>query len=202
MFVKLYERNPNREVLEQIVAVLRSGGVIIYPTDTIYAMGCDLMQPKAIERMAKLKGNKDSISSFSIICSSISEVSEYTKLNNEAFKLLKRNLPGAFTFILPTSHAMQKKLNTKRKEIGIRIPNNPITKAITEALGNPIVTTSIKDDDEVVEYTTDPELIFEKYQEKVAIVIDGGYGYNVASTVVDCSVTPFEIIREGAGELS
>lgn len=201
MFVKLYERNPNREVLEQIVAVLRSGGVIIYPTDTIYAMGCDLMQPKAIERMAKLKGNKDSISSFSIICSSISEVSEYTKLNNEAFKLLKRNLPGAFTFILPTSHAMQKKLNTKRKEIGIRIPNNPITKAITEALGNPIVTTSIKDDDEVVEYTTDPELIFEKYQEKVAIVIDGGYGYNVASTVVDCSVTPFEIIREGAGEL-
>lgn len=202
MFVKLYERNPNREVLEQIVAVLRSGGVIIYPTDTIYAMGCDLMQPKAIERMAKLKGNKDSISSFSIICSSISEVSEYTKLNNEAFKLLKRNLPGAFTFILPTSHAMQKKLNTKRKEIGIRIPNNPITKAITEALGNPIVTTSIKDDDEVVEYTTDPELIFEKYQEKVAIVINGGYGYNVASTVVDCSVTPFEIIREGAGELS
>lgn len=202
MFVKLYERNPNREVLEQIVAVLKSGGVVIYPTDTIYAMGCDLMQPKAIEKMAQLKGDKDSISSFSIICSSISEVSEYTKLDNEAFKLLKRNLPGAFTFILPTSHAMQKKLNTKRKEIGIRIPDNPITMAITEALGNPIVTTSIKDEDEVIEYTTDPELIFEKYQGKVAIVIDGGYGNNIASTVIDCTTIPFEIVREGAGKLS
>ncbi len=201
MFVKLYEKNPNPKVIEEVVRVLKSGGLIIYPTDTIYALGCDMMQPKAIQKMAKLKGYKTDKAPFSIIGSSISQLSDYVRLNNEAFKLLKRNLPGAFTFILPTHLSMQKKLGSKRKEIGVRIPDNSIVSAIVEALGNPLVTTSIKDDDKVVEYTTDPELIYEKYQKQVEIVVDGGYGQNVASTIVNCVETPFEVVRQGIGEL-
>lgn len=201
MLIKLYEKNPNEKTVEEIVSVLKNGGLIIYPTDTIYAMGCDMMQPKTIEKMTRLKGYKADKAPFSIIGSSISQISDYVRLNNEAFKLLKTNFPGAFTFILPTNLSMQKKLGTKRKEMGIRIPNNSITLAIVEALGNPLVTTSIKDEDEVVEYTTDPELIHEKYQNLVDLVIDGGYGNNVASTVVNCVEHPFEIERVGIGKL-
>lgn len=201
MLLKLYEKNPNEKTIEEVVKVLKDGGLIIYPTDTIYAMGCDMMQPKAIAKMARLKGYKADKAPFSIIGSSISQLSEYVRLGNEAFKLLKTNLPGAFTFILPTQLSIQKKLGLKRKEMGVRIPNNSITMSIAEALGNPLVTTSIKDEDEVVEYTTDPELIHEKYQKLVALVIDGGYGRNVASTVVNCVEYPFEIERMGIGEL-
>lgn len=201
MLLKLYEKNPNEKTIEEVVKVLKDGGLLIYPTDTIYAMGCDMMQPKAIQKMARMKGYKPDKAPFSIIGSSISQLSEYIRLDNEAFKLLKRNLPGAFTFILPTSLAMQKKLGSKRSEIGVRIPDNAIVLAIAEALGNPLVTTSIKDEDEVVEYTTDPELLYEKYQSQVALVIDGGYGENVASTIVNCAVQPFGIEREGIGEL-
>ncbi len=155
---------------------MKSGGLVIYPTDTVYALGCDIMQPKAIQKLARMKGYKSEKAPFSIIGSSISQLSEYVRLDNEVFKMLKRNLPDAFTFILPTTLAMQKKIGNKRKEIGVRIPNNTITLAIVEALGNPLVTTSIRDDDEVIEYTTDPELIYEKYQKQVEMVLDGGYG--------------------------
>ncbi len=154
---------------------------MIYPTDTVYALGCDMMQPKAIQKMARMKGYKSEKAPFSIIGSSISQLSEYVRLDNE-----------------------QKKIGNKRKEIGVRIPNNSITLSIVEALGNPLVTTSIRDDDEVIEYTTDPELIYEKYQKyqkQVEMVLDGGYGQNVASTIVDCTKEPFEIVRQGIGEL-
>ncbi len=201
MFVKLYENNPSEKVIREVVKVLKDGGLVIYPTDTIYALGCDMRHPKAIQKMARLKGVKPEKANFSIIGSSISQLSEYIRLDNEAFKLLKRNLPGAFTFILPTNIAMQKKIGGKRSEIGVRIPANEITLALTEALGNPIISTSIKDEDEVVEYTTDPELIYERYRKMVDVVINGGYGQNVPSTVVDCTQPPFEIVREGQGIL-
>ncbi len=201
MFVKLYEKNPNPKIIGKVVDVLRNGGVIIYPTDTIYALGCDIMQPKAIQKLAIMKGYKTEKAPFSIIGSSISQLSDYVRLDNEAFKLLKNNLPGAFTFILPTQLAMQKKIGNKRKEIGVRIPNNPIVLAIAEALENPLITTSIKDDDEVVEYITDPELIYEKYQNQVEMVIDGGYGQNIASTIINCTEKPFQIERPGIGKL-
>ncbi len=201
MLVKLYKKNPNPKVIGQVVQILKSGGLVIYPTDTVYALGCDMMQPKAIQKLARMKGYKSEKAPFSIIGSSISQLSEYVRLDNEAFKVLKRNLPDAFTFILPTTLAMQKKIGNKRKEIGVRIPNNAITLAIVEALGNPLITTSIRDDDEVIEYTTDPELIYEKYQKQVEMVLDGGYGQNVASTIVDCTQETFEIVRQGLGEL-
>ncbi|PVX51970.1 tRNA threonylcarbamoyl adenosine modification protein (Sua5/YciO/YrdC/YwlC family) [Balneicella halophila] len=201
MFIRLYEKNPDQQVIDQVVKVLKGGGVIVYPTDTIYALGCDMMQPKAIKKMAQLKGIKADKAFFSIIGSSISQLSDYVRLDDEVFKLLKRNLPGAFTFILPTNRAMQKKLGGKRTEIGIRIPNNEIILTIAETLGNPLVTTSIKDEDMVVEYTTDPELIYEKYGNQVEMVINGGYGKNVASTIVNCTEQPFNIERQGMGEL-
>lgn len=201
MLIKLYEKNPNEKTVEEVVKILKNGGLIIYPTDTIYAMGCDMMQPKAIQKMARIKGYKPEKAPFSIIGSSISQLSDYIRLDNEAFKLVKKNLPGAFTFILPTSLRMQKKIGSKRNEIGIRIPENPIILAIAEALGNPLVTTSIKDEDTVVEYTTDPELIYEKYGNQVALVIDGGYGKNIASTIVNCTKQPFDIERIGIGVL-
>ncbi len=201
MFVKLYEKNPNPKVIEEVVKILKSGGLVIYPTDTVYALGCDMMQAKAIQKMAQMKGYKSEKAPFSIIGSSISQLAEYIRLDNEAFKLLKRNLPGAFTFILPTTLTLQKKIGNKRGEIGVRIPDNPIILAIVEALGNPLITTSIRDEDEIVEYTTDPELIFEKYQKQVQMVINGGYGQNIASTIVNCVQTPFEIERQGIGKL-
>lgn len=201
MLIKLYEKNPNEKVINQVVSVLKNGGVIIYPTDTIYALGCDMMQPKAMKRIAQIKGVKPEKTSFSIIGSSISQLSEYIRLDNEAFKLLKKNLPGAFTFILPTSLAIQKKMGSKRSEIGVRIPDNEIVLSIAELLGNPLITTSIKDDDAIVEYTTDPELIYEKYRNQVDLVIDGGYGKNVASTIVNCMQQPFNVERVGIGLL-
>lgn len=201
MFVKLYEKNPSPKVIEKVVDVLQNGGIIIYPTDTIYALGCDSTQPKAIQKLAMMKGYKTDKAPFSIIGSSISQLSDYVRLDNEAFKLLRNNLPGAFTFILPTQLAMQKKLGSKRKEIGVRIPDNSIVLAIVEALGRPLITTSIKDEDGVIEYTTDPELIYERYRNQVEMVIDGGYGQNIASTIVNCTEKPFEIERQGIGEL-
>lgn len=201
MLIKLYEKNPNEKTIEEVVKILKEGGLIIYPTDTIYAMGCDIMQPKAIQKMAHMKAYKPDKAPFAMIGCSISQISDYVRLDNEAFKLLKTNLPGAFTFILPTQLSMQKKLGNKRKEIGVRIPDNAIVLAIAEALGNPLLTTSIKDEDEVIEYTTDPELIYEKYRNTVELVINGGYGKNVASTIVDCVAKPFEVKRIGIGKL-
>lgn len=197
MLLKLYEKSPSQKVIQQIVEVFRSGELVIYPTDTVYALGCDITQSGGVKKMAQMKGIKVEKAQFSIICSSISQLSEYVKFDDEVFCLLKRNLPGAFTFLLPTNRAMQKKMKTNRPIIGVRIPKNPIILSIVEALGNPIVTTSLKNDDDIVEYLTDPELIYEKYRKTVSLVVDGGFGKNIPSTVVDCAGEEIEILRVG-----
>lgn len=181
--------------------VLRSGGLVIYPTDTVYGLGCDITNIKALERIAKIKGVKLEKSNFSFVCQDLSNLSDYVKqIDNTTFKILKRALPGPYTFILPGAKTLPNPFK-KRKTVGIRVPDNTVALAIVEALGNPIVSTSIRDDDEIIEYTTDPELILEKWDKLVDVVIDGGYGDNEASTVIDLSTDPPEIIREGKGSL-
>jgi len=201
MLIKIYPQNPNPREISRVVGVLRNGGIIIYPTDTVYGMGCDITNQKAVEKIIRLKGLKAKEAHFSFICSDLSHISDFAKVSNTSFKLMKKNLPGPFTFILPGLNKVPDYFLSKRKTVGIRIPDNLIPIEIVKELGNPIMTTSIKDDDEVVEYTTDPELIHERYQEFVDIVIDGGYGDNHPSTVVDCTTDEPEIIREGKGEL-
>ena len=201
MLLKLYPDNPNYKEFRKIAEILREGGVIIYPTDTVYAMGCDITNNKAIQKIAKLKGVAADKSNFSIICNNLSNLSEYAKVDNSIFKMMKKNLPGAFTFILPASSNLPKLFKSKKKSVGIRVPDHYIPLGIVEELGNPIMTTSIHDPDEVIEYTTDPELIHEKYSRDVDLVIDGDFGRNVASTIIDCTTGEFEIIREGIGEL-
>ncbi|MCD8407535.1 threonylcarbamoyl-AMP synthase [Tenacibaculum dicentrarchi] len=200
-FIKLYNDNPNPKEIAKIVKVLQNGGLIIYPTDTVYGLGCDITNTRALEKIAKIKGVKLEKSNFSFICNNLSHLSDYVKqIDSATFKILKRALPGPYTFILPGSNSLPKVFK-KRKTIGIRIPDNIIAQTIVEALGNPIVSTSIHDEDEVIEYTTDPELIFEKWQNIVDIVIDGGYGDNYASTVIDLTTDSPEVIREGKGSL-
>ncbi|MDH6306962.1 tRNA threonylcarbamoyl adenosine modification protein (Sua5/YciO/YrdC/YwlC family) [Parabacteroides sp. PF5-5] len=200
MLIKIYDENPNQRELNKVVDVLRDGGLVIYPTDTVYAMGCDAMNVRAVEKICQLKGINPQKSNLSIICYDLSNISEYAKVSNAAFKMMRKNLPGAFTFILPTSSELPK-IYKNKKEVGIRVPDNNIIRQLVRELGNPIMTTSIHDDDEVIEYTTDPELIFEKYEDKVDIVVDGGYGGTEASTIVNCTTDDFEIIRQGKGEL-
>lgn len=200
MFVKIYPDNPNRKEIDKVVNILRDGGIIIYPTDTVYAMGCDALNVRAVEQICKMKGINPDKNNLAIICYDLSNISEYAKVDNNTFKLMKKNLPGAFTFILNTTSSLPK-IYKNRKTVGIRVPDNNIIRELTLALGSPILTTSIKDDDELVEYSTDPELIYEKYEEKVDMVIDGGYGGIEASTVVDCTSGEPEIIRQGKGEL-
>lgn len=201
MYIKLFEDNPNERDILKIVEMLKDGGVIIYPTDTIYAIGCDINNVKAIQRICQLKGIKPEKANFSMICQDLSNIATYAKVSNEVFKVMKRNLPGPFTFVLPATNKLPNVMITKRKTIGIRIPNNYIVQAIVETLGNPLLTTSVKAEDDILEYMTDPELIYEKYEKQVDLVIDGGYGQNVASTVVDCTGETIEIIRQGIGEL-
>lgn len=201
MYVKLFEDNPNGRDIRKVVDILKDGGVIIYPTDTIYAMGCDINQVKAVQRVCHLKGVKPEKANFSIICQDLSNIAMYAKVSNEVFKLMKHNLPGPFTFILPATNRLPNVMMNRRKTIGIRVPDNFIVQAIVEELGNPLLTTSVKADDEVVEYMTDPELIHEKYGNLVDLVIDGGYGKNVASTVVDCTGDEITIVRQGIGDL-
>lgn len=201
MFVKLFEDNPNEREVLKIVEVLKSGGVIVYPTDTIYAIGCDINSVKAVQRVCQLKGVKPEKANFSMICRDLSNIAAYTKVSNEVFKVMKRNLPGPFTFILPATSKLPHVMMNRRKTIGIRIPDNYIVMAIVEELGNPILTTSVKTGDDIVEYMTDPELINEAYGKSVDVVIDGGYGQNVASTVVDCTDGDIRIVRQGIGEL-
>ncbi|PLX08429.1 MAG: threonylcarbamoyl-AMP synthase [Marinilabiliales bacterium] len=197
-YIKLYADNPAERHIQKIVKVLKNGGVIIYPTDTVYGIGCDITKPKAIEKVAQLKGVKVAKANFSFICFDMSHLADYTKpLSNNVFKLMKRNLPGPFTFILEANNNVPKLFKANRKSIGIRIPDNNIIREIVKELGNPILTTSLKADDEIIEYTTDPELIYEDYQNLVDIVIDGGYGGNIASTVIDCTDEEPEIIRMG-----
>ena len=202
MLLKIYPDNTNDKHINQVVDVLQKGGVIIYPTDTVYGIGCDISNQKAVEKVARIKGVKLEKANFSFICHDLSHLSDFTKnISNDTFKLMKRNLPGAFTFILNANNNVPKLFKNKKKTVGIRIPDNDIIREIVRKLGNPILTTSIKDDDEIVEYTTDPELIHENYKEKVDLVIDGGYGNNEPSTIVDCTSDDAEIIREGLGEL-
>ncbi|GHV67428.1 threonylcarbamoyl-AMP synthase [Bacteroidia bacterium] len=201
MFIKLFEKDTDTQRIRDIADTLRRGGVIIYPTDTIYAIGCDINSVKAVQRVAAIKGLKAEKAAFSIICRDLSNIAAYAKIDNETFKVMKRVLPGPFTFILKSSGKLPTILQSKRKTIGIRVPKNVITMAIVEELGRPILTTSVHDDDEVLEYMTDPELIHEKYELLVDIVIDGGYGQNVPSTIVDCSGDGIEVLRQGIGEL-
>jgi Sua5/YciO/YrdC/YwlC family protein len=200
MFLKIYQENPNIKEIDKVVRVLREGGLVIYPTDTVYAIGCDALNVRAVEKICQIKGLNPQKSNLSIICYDLSNISEYAKVSNTAFKLMRRYLPGPYTFILPTSSELPK-IYKKRKEVGIRVPDSNIVRQIVKELGNPLLTTSIRDEDEVVEYTTDPELIYEKYENRVDIVIDGGYGGLDASTVVDCTTDDFEIIRQGKGEI-
>ena len=201
MLLKIYPENPNPKEIDKVVNVLRDGGLVIYPTDTVYAIGCDALNVRAVERICQLKGVDPRKSNLSIICYDLSNISEYAKVSNAAFKLMKRYLPGPYTFILPTSSELPK-IYKNRKEVGIRVPDNNIIRTLTHELGNPILTMSIHDEDEMVEYSTDPELIEEKYERQVDIVIDGGYGGTEASTVVDCTTDDFTIIRQGKGEVS
>jgi len=201
MLLKIYPENPNPRDLDMVVSILRDGGVIIYPTDTVYGIGCDITKPKAIERIIQLKDMRPKEARFSFICSDLSHISDFARVDNSTFKMLKRNLPGPFTFILPGLNKVPDYFMSKRKTVGIRIPDNPIIIELVKLLGNPILTTSLKDDDEVVEYTTDPELIYEKYCDFVDVVIDGGYGDNIPSTVVDCTTDEPAVLREGKGVL-
>jgi tRNA threonylcarbamoyl adenosine modification protein (Sua5/YciO/YrdC/YwlC family) len=200
-FIKLYKENPNPIEILKIVKTLKSGGLIIYPTDTVYGLGCDITNTKALEKIAKIKGIKLEKANFSFICNDLSHLSDYVKqIDTPTYKILKRALPGPYTFILPGSTSLPKAFK-KKKTVGIRVPDNSIALAIVAALGNPIVSTSIRDDDDVIEYTTDPELIYEKWNHLVDIVIDGGYGDNQASTVIDLTDDEPEVIREGKGSL-
>ena len=202
MLLKIHPDNPDPKKVRKVAETLRSGGVIIYPTDTVYSIGCDVTQPKAIQKVAQIKGVKLDKHDFSLICYDLSHISEYVKsLDTPVYKLMKKALPGPYTFILNASSNVPKLFQTKKKQVGIRIPNNSIPRAIVQELGNPIIATSVHDHDEVLEYTTDPELIFERYHKQVDIVVHGGMGNNEASTVVDVTSGEPEIIRQGIGEL-
>ena len=203
MLIKLYPENPNERLIQQITEVLQKGGVIIYPTDTVYGLGCDITNSKAIEKICRIRGIKPEKANFSFICYDLSHISDYTRqIDNETYRVIKKALPGPFTFIFNANKNVPKLLSSNKKTVGIRIPDNSIARAIVKALGNPIVSTSIHDDDEIIEYSTDPELIHEKYEEIVDLVINGGYGGNEPSTIVDCSEGEFDIIRQGKGDLS
>ena len=200
-FIKIYEENPNPKQIARVVQVLRKGGLVIYPTDTVYGLGCDITNSRALEKIARIKGIKLAKANWSFICPDLSHLSDYVRqIDTATFKILKRALPGPYTFILPGSNSLPKDFK-KKKTVGIRIPANSIAQALVRELGNPIVSTSIYDEDELLEYTNDPELIYEKWGNLVDVVIDGGYGDNVASTVIDLSEDEPEIIREGKGSV-
>jgi len=200
-FIKIYPQNPNEKEIAKVVKVLKDGGLVIYPTDTVYGLGCDITNTKALERIAKIKGIKLDKANFSFVCHDLSNISDYVKqIDTSTFKLLKKALPGPYTFILPGNNNLPKEFK-KKTTVGIRVPDNSIALEIVKLLGNPIVSTSIHDEDDVIEYTTDPELIFEKWQNLVDVVIDGGYGDNQASTIIDLSEGEPIVVREGKGSI-
>jgi tRNA threonylcarbamoyl adenosine modification protein (Sua5/YciO/YrdC/YwlC family) len=197
--IKIYEENPSEKELKRIVKILKNGGLVIYPTDTVYGLGCDINNTKALEKIARIKGIKLEKANFSFVCQDLSNLSEYVaQLDSTTFKILKRNLPGPYTFILPGNNKLPSVFK-KKKTVGIRVPNNKIAQLLVQHLGNPIISTSIRDEDDVIEYTTDPELIAEKWDKLVDVVIDGGFGDNVASTVIDLTQPEPELIRQGKG---
>lgn len=199
MFVKIYTENPSQKEIAKVADTLRNDGVIIYPTDGVYAFGCSLRSIKAIDRIKAIRNKRDD--ELTVVCESLSHISDFARVDNTQFKILKRNLPGEFTFILQASGKVPDKALGKRKTVGVRIPANPIPIAIVEELGFPMVTASVKDEDEVIEYTTDPELIWERYGKTVDMVVDGGYGNNIPTTLVDLTTDEPEVLREGGGEL-
>lgn len=202
MLLHIHPDNPNPREIAIAVESLKNNGLIIYPTDTVYGLAWDINSPKAFDQIVRIKGKSALKENFSLICSDLSQVSQFTMhINNAVFKLLKRNLPGPFTFILDANNNVPRFYKTKKKTVGIRIPNNNIAIELVNRLGHPIMTTSLHDEDEILEYMTDPELIHEKYEHLVDYVIDGGYGNNEASTVVDCTGDNIEILRQGIGEL-
>lgn len=201
MLIKLYNENPNPREIEKVVSVLGEGGIVIYPTDTLYGIGCDALNVRAVEKICNMKGIDPQKSNLSIICNDLSVMSEYARVSTPIFKLMKRNLPGPFTFILPTTSSLPK-IYKNKKTVGIRVPDNAIIREIVAQLGNPVLNTSVKDEDEETEYSTDPELIHEKWGNFADIVIDGGIGGTEASTIVDCSSGEPEIIRQGKGVLN
>lgn len=202
MLIRIHPETPDPRQIAKVVNVLKEGGLIIYPTDTVYGLGCDINNARAVEKVAKIKGINVKKHDFSIICHDLSHTSEFTKpLNNSIFKLLKKNTPGPFTFILDAANSIPKVFRNSKKTIGIRIPDNNIPLDIVKELGHPILTTSIHDEDEMMEYSTDPELIHEKYMNQVDIVIDGGYGNLIPSTIIDCTTDEPEVMRQGLGEL-
>ena len=201
-FIRLYEENPDPKKVKQAVDILRNGGVVIYPTDTVYGMGCDITNQRAVEKICKIKGINPKKHNFSIICADLGNIAQFTRvITKPVFKMMKKGLPGPFTFILEASNVVPKILHSNKKTIGIRVPAHNIPRLLVEELGHPILTTSIRDEDDVVEYSTDPDLIFEKYQHLVDLIIDGGYGQNVASTILDCTGDEVEIVRQGLGQL-
>lgn len=201
LFIRIYEENPNPKAIARVVEVLRNGGLVIFPSDTVYAMGCDIGSHKALEKMARIKGVKPEKAPFSLICHDLSNLSDYTRqIDTATFKILKRSLPGPYTFILPGNNKLPNTFK-KRKEVGIRVPDNNIALTLVRELGNPMVATSIHDEDEILEYTTDPELILEKWESLADVVIDGGYGGNIPSTVIDLTGSEPILVREGKGRL-
>lgn len=201
MLLRIHPENPSPRKIQMVVECLNDGGVIIYPTDTVYGLGCDIFHQKAVERIARIKGIKKQKANFSFICYDLSQLSDFTKpINNDVFRLMKDKLPGPFTFILNANNKVPKLFQSNKKTVGIRIPRNAIASEIIKELGNPIVSTSVKDDDKILEYSTDPEAMHDRFKNVVDIVIDGGHGDNMASTVVDCTKNGIEIIREGKGE--
>lgn len=201
-FIKIYEDKPSEAAIAKVVKVLKDGGLVIYPTDTVYGLGCDITNSRALERIAKIKGIKLEKANFSFVCSGLSNLSDYVRqIDTSTFKILKRALPGAYTFILPGNNSLPKEFK-KKTTVGIRVPDNAIALEIVKQLGNPIVSTSIYDEDDVIEYTTDPELIFEKWQNIVDMVIDGGYGDNQPSTIINLSGYEPVIVREGKGDIN
>jgi tRNA threonylcarbamoyl adenosine modification protein (Sua5/YciO/YrdC/YwlC family) len=201
IFIRLYEDNPEQKKIDLIVDILKDDGVIIYPTDTVYALGCSIHSRKAIERIVRLKGITPGKERFSLMFDSLSQISEYAKnIHTPIFKTIKKAVPGPYTFILHSSAKLPKLLNSTKKTVGVRVPDHNVPRLIVEQLGYPIITTSIRDEDEIIEYSTDPELIYEKFRNLVDIVIDGGYGNNVPSTIIDFTTEEPEIIREGLGD--
>lgn len=202
MLVKIYPDNPNAKEIKKIADILRNGGLVIYPTDTIYGIGCDINNSKAVEKVARIKNINLKKANLSFICYDLSHISDYTRpLDNHLFKIMKKHLPGPFTFILQANTNVPKLFKNNKKTVGIRVPDNNIIRELVQELGNPILSTSIRDEDDVIEYTTDPELIYEKFGSQVDIVIDGGFGDNIPSTVLDCTNGEIEVIRQGKGDL-
>jgi tRNA threonylcarbamoyl adenosine modification protein (Sua5/YciO/YrdC/YwlC family) len=200
--LKIHPANPEMRKINRVVEVLRKGGIIVYPTDTIYGIGCDLMNRKSIERLCKVMDIKPNKLDLSFICNDLTHISEYVKnLQTPVFKVLKKSLPGPFTFILESSSRVPKILDVTKKTVGIRIPDHNIPRNIVAELGNPLITSSIKDDDKIKAYTTDPEEIYEDFKNLVDMVIDGGAGGNVPSTVVDCTGSDLVLVRQGLGEI-